>query len=475
MLRGRLTVVLLASAAGGLWGQEQLWRQLRDEGQAALDRGDLAGAEKQWGAAETEARNLGTKSPQFLEGHLNLARLYTLEWRFPEATAFLDEVAKLSPAAASDWQTLAIRGRLEKAESNLPLAEKDLDAALTIVTRTLGADHPKTAEVLSALGDVRRERDAFSTAEDNLRRAVGILAETTGLPGLDTVEARLGAARLMFDGGSYSNTQREALADADTAQKAGGLARAALGDCLTTLGEAYAALGQTEFARSSLERALEGNTSVFGPQSLRSIPALTALADLAASTGEAGTASPLLDRADAIFKANPQPDWLPRAQALLVSAKVALAAKRLDAAEMALAQAREIASRKLGEGSLFMAQVLEVRGDLRLESGNADRIDRAEADYRAAMTARERLLPANHPDLARSFADLGRIYQLRGQYVTADDFYKKPLQMLDRVAGNDGFALIPTLQKYENFLRDQGRTSDARGIQERIERLRKER
>src|SRR5262249_39400316 len=62
---------------------------------------------------------------------------------------------------------------------------------------------------------------------------------------------------------------------------------------------------------------------------------------------------------------------------------------------------------------------------------------KAEAFYRRALDIREKALGGDHPDTAESLCNLGALYHLQGMYMKAEPFYKRSLIIREKALGED--------------------------------------
>jgi Tfp pilus assembly protein PilF len=466
----RVSVVLLAGATGIAGQGQPVWQQLREAGQAALDRGDLPRAELQWVSALDPA-NIGGRNDRLAASQIDLAGLYTIEGRLFEAQALLrDAQTSLQRAgtdSTSDYAWLMAAGQLHIESSEFSQADGELNSALKAARSGFGPDHPRTAAAYSALGELKLREYAPAEAADSLRLAAGILAEIYGPRNAAVVEAQARQARLLLMRGRYVESAAMARPAVDAAEKMGPAGGLCLPDALLALGLADAALGRSGDATVALSRAVTKGAEVFG-RGLRLPRYYTALADATLATGQPSRAGEIAAVALSLAKSDPMPDWLPEAEALATAARIAIALQKSPEAGTDLQQALAIAGKRLGPDNLFLADLMELRGDLYLSLKD---MNSASGYYRQALASRENKLTPGHPDVARSLVDMARMYQAQNQPDTAESMYLKAIRLLENAWKNDCFCLVPTLQSYEGFLRQQNRTREAQDIGDRVTNL----
>jgi tetratricopeptide (TPR) repeat protein len=440
-------------------------------GQAALDRGDLDEASRQWVLGLIDAQQSG-EPDRLSASQLDLATIYTLRWQFPEASAALESarVTESSANAAARFQADFVAAGYEAATSDLAAAGRDLQDAIDLAKTSLalGEDHPKTATLYSMLGLVELQSEQYAKSGEDLRRAVGIFVETYGPEYVETAVARNRYAGLLLAEGRYNDALQQAAGAVDTARKLGPAGRLALGDALLTRGLINLAARRLAAAADNLQESLNVARAVFGNQ-MRTVPCLTALADLSLERGDLPQGLDLIKQAFEMYNGNPVPNWLPAVEALRVGAKIAARDHRPQDAAAFLDRALQMAIARLSAGSLLAARVTETRGDLAFDAGDTDR---AETDYKQASEARQRLLTPGHPDLARSLTDIAQLSARRGlPYIAVDSLFKEAIKNITLETGNDSFGLIPTLERYASFLRLQKREQEAADLDKKVELL----
>lgn len=438
-------------------------------GQAALDRGDLDEAYRQWNQGLIDAQQSGARD-RLSSSQLDLATIYTIRWQFLEASAALDSarIPGSSPDAPAQFQADSVAAGYEDATSDLTAAGRDLQDAINLAKTSLalGEDHPKTAALYSLLGLVELQSEQYAKSGEDLQRALGIFSETYGPEHIETTVARDRYARLLLSEGRYNDALQQAARAVETARKLGPAGRLVLGDALLTRGRINLAARRLAAAADNLQESLNVARAVFGNR-LRTVPCLTALADLSLERGDVAQSLSLINQVLEMYNGNPVPNWLPAVEALRVGAKVAAQDRRQQDASVFLDRALQMAVAQLGSGSLLAAGVTETRGDLAFDAGDTDR---AETDYKQALEARQRLLTPGHPDLARSLTEIAQVSAKRGlPYIAVDPLYKEAINDITLETGNDSFGLIPTLERYAAFLRLQKRDQDAEEWDKKVE------
>lgn len=469
VLIASLCFSLSTNAVHGQGGASDQERHLA--GQAALDRGDLDEAARQWMLGLIDAQQSGSPD-RLASSQLDLAIVYTIRWQFPEASAALESARPALSSFGADAKFRAdfVTAGYEAATSDFVTATRDLQDAIELAKTSLalGEDHPKTAILYSLLGLVELQSEQYSKANQDLQRALGILMETYGPEHIETAVARDRYALLLFTGGDYNQALQQAARAVDTARKLGPAARAVLGDALLTEGRINLAANRLAAAASDLQESLSVIRAVFGDRP-PTVPVLTALAQLSLKRGNIGESSQLIKRATDLYNGDPVPNWLPAVEIFRESAEIAAHDQRPQDVGALIAEALRIATARLGSASLLAARVIETRGDLALDTGD---LDRAEADFKQVMETRQRLLTPGHPDVGKGLTEIALVSAKRGlPAIAVDSLYKEAISSITAEHGDDSFSLIPTLEAYSSFLRSQKRDSEAEELDKKVRRM----
>jgi nephrocystin-3 len=119
--------------------------------------------------------------------------------------------------------------------------------------------------------------------------------------------------------------------------------------------------------------------------------------------------------------------------------------------------ARDGESEKTADLATRLGLFLHAAGDL----------SHIEGFFRQALAIRERVLPPDSPDIARSLNDLGGLSYRQGKYPQAETFFKRSLAIIEKASGTDPAALAVTLNNLAELYRAQGRYLEAEPLYER--------
>ncbi|MEM7158581.1 MAG: tetratricopeptide repeat protein [Myxococcota bacterium] len=197
-----------------------------------------------------------------------------------------------------------------------------------------------------------------------------------------------------------------------------------------TLGHAQALLasGRDERARKLVDDALERAEALAYPPLLAEAQALSG--ELSSHAGNHEEAAATLSQAYFTALRVHHDDVAAAAAASLtyvVGYRLARPAEGRQWGEHALAMGLRV-----GEGQLEEARA---RHNLGVLANSAGDNDAASTHYERAFALRTALLPADHPDLARSLNALGNVHLRRGEYDHALGRYQEALALRERVYG----------------------------------------
>jgi serine/threonine-protein kinase len=325
------------------------------------------------------------------------------------------------------------------------------------------ADQPEVrVELMATVGDIHRELGLYSQADHLLTSALETARALVPGGGVMLAEVLRRTGRLRLETGEYGEAEdllREALA----------LYRQQPQDMRSEIGATLAHLGWTFYDRGDDTRAealfresLAIRRERFGNEHRDVAASLAEVGMVVRNRGEYAAAEPLLRQALDLRRR-----LLPESHPALADSLSSLATVKrnlgdLDAAEALYREALDLMIRTRGDAHAYvatvtsnLARVLQLRGALKeaeqllrraltirrealgerhpLVAMNlndlgrllydAGALDRAEALYDEALNA----YPANHPWRSATVFNLGRVYETRGDYRSAERMYRQAL------------------------------------------------
>jgi serine/threonine protein kinase len=316
-----------------------------------------------------------------------------------------------------------LRGTLRQALGTIYLnlglytpAETLLAPALSDFEANLGTDPAELREMQSNVARLHYVHGHYREAERYARRALGL---SSGKTIAEQVESRALLGHIAFARGDFRQAEhffrevvrlQAAPKGTDEASMAG-----ALNDLACTLHEQ----GRLSDARALYERSLAMRRRLFGETHADVFESLYNLARLYHDQGE-----------------------LPRAEELF---------RRAHEVRETVASYHPIRPRLLhGLGALLLERAEYDEAGLRLHD---------------ALGLRRNILPDDHPDIARSLAELGRLAHALERFRDAEFFYREGLKRLERTLGPDHPDRISVANNLAVFLAEErGRVHEAEAL-----------
>ena len=415
----RETIELVESGAGAD-GDERRLADLRDDlGVSLTHLAKFEEAEASLRQALASRRRLGVAHPGIAESLNHLGVLAgVFRGDFAAAEPLLREAVAIQRARGAGAEldlaeALNDLGRCLSSLGRLPEAEVTLREALGLHRALLGERSREYADDLNALGNVLNRSGAHDEAERLQREALALRRELFGERHGDVAQSLRSLAAVLWLRGELEDAA-SVLEEAVAAYRAlyGGEHQ---GVTIVTLDLAYVRLELGELAEA--ERLFRGVTEV-----VNRVPSST---DRERTRAQLGLGATLLER-----------ERLPEAEPLLREAyrrtrgggvgnvriatgaatllsraalelgRLELAVGRLEHAEELLVEAERAYREEYGQGHVRSARAAMWLGVCRARLG---RREEAEALLRSALEVQQAKLPASHPHLAATRAELARL------------------------------------------------------------------
>jgi len=240
--------------AAGLLGLAELYRAQGDwdQAQKSLDE-----------CLAIRGQALGQDHPALASPLLLQAELLRERRRFPEAAGIYERVRKIQYRAFQDSEhpdaarTLSYLGQLHAMQEDYPRAQEELDRALQIRTKRLGAEHPDTASSWEALGALHRAAGRHADAEKAYRRALEFRQKTLGPAHPDVARSQSHLANLYVERHRYPEARSAYEAARKVLEGALGPDSLPVAEVVQNLGAVFDSEGQQyEKARRAYEDSL---------------------------------------------------------------------------------------------------------------------------------------------------------------------------------------------------------------------------
>lgn len=421
-----LLLLLLLTAPAAAEDVGLAWTREAEEGVAAAQAGDLAGAERAFRAAHALAAQLPPDDARRATAAHNLGFALYGRGRPDEAVAYYREALGLRERLFGRWhpitaQSLSSLGEALRATGQRAAAEDAHLRALEIRRTRLAVGHPELAESLTAYGVLLIDLGRFEEAEAALRESLEIRLRVLGERQLPVAETRAHLAALAFARGRYPE------------------------------------------AEGWYRRALEVEEAVFGDASPALVPSLTNLALVARVQGRDADAARLLERALRCQLADPEaaPADTARLRAQLGAAlaRAGEHGRARDELERSIAATEQA----LGPDTPELAGPLVALAGVERQAHP----DAALALLRRAVALDEEAEPGGGPRLAAALHNLAMLQIDRGELDEAGEL----LGRTAGIQGQDAGDLARTLARHADLLAATGRGAAAQALQDRARKL----
>jgi tetratricopeptide (TPR) repeat protein len=271
-----------------------------------------------------------------------------------------------------------------------PEARKQLERALELQRRVLGAENPTTLKTISRLGFTAEFQGRYPQAAALFNQALEIQRRVLGSQHRDTLDSMNGLANVDLNQGKY--TQAEALT------------------------------GQT----------LEIRSRVLGPEHPETLASMNNLANVYTTQGKYAQAETLYSQTLEIRRRVRGPEHPDTLASMNNLANVYLNQGKYAQAEALFGQTVEIQPRVLGPEH---PNTLLSMNNLAAVYDHDGKYVQAETLDSQVLKIRRRVLGPEHPDTLQSMNNLAGVYTDEGKYAQAEPLYSQTLEIRSRVLG----------------------------------------
>jgi eukaryotic-like serine/threonine-protein kinase len=334
-----------------------------------------------------------------------------------------------------------------------PDARTQLERALEVERRALGAEHPKTLRTMSRLGCLTYLQGRNPEAEALLDRTLKIQRRVMGPEHPDTLRSMFYLAVTYEEQSKFP--QAEAL-EGQTLE----IQRRVLGpehlDTTTSMGELasiYAEQGKYPQAEALNSQALEIQRRVLDPEHPRTLSTMTQLGLDYQRENKYAQAETLDSQLLEIRRRVQGPEHPDTVGALGNLASVYSDEGKSEQAEALDRQTLDIHRRVLGpEHPLALAAA----NNLALVYHDEGKYEQAEALQNEVLEVRRRTLGAEHARTLSSMSNLAQTLASEGKYAEAEPLFKQALEVQRRVVGPEHPRTLLTSSNLANMYQRQG-------------------
>jgi tetratricopeptide (TPR) repeat protein len=431
---------------------------------------EVATARRAGGAREQARRALidAIETVYYWSGDLDDPRNWTPRARRLDALALalvggdtaIPEGAEKPAIRLMDRLAAYRHGALAAYTQARPLFER----ALAIREKTLGPEHPDTAQNLDNLARVLHHQGDLAGARPLYERALAIRERALGPDRRHTAWSLHNVAGLLLAQGDLAGARplfERALA---ICEKVLGPDHPNTATCLSGLAFLLKAQGDLAAARPLFERALAIDEKALGSDHPDTAVRLSGLALVLQAQGDLAGARPLFERALAIDEKALGSDHPGTAIRLNNLASLFQAQGDLTAARPLFERALAIRQKALGpdhpdtaSGLNNLAVLLFLQGDL---AGARPLFERALAIF-------EKALGPDHPDTASGLYNLARVLRSQGDFTGARPLFERALAIREKVLGPDHPDTLTSAGALAGCLDSLGRLDEAAPLHRR--------
>lgn len=243
----------------------------------ALARAEFLEQQGEWEQAEALLRRtivertdrVGPRDRRVLRLRNNLALSLGSQGQYEDAlTEYQALVAAQEAEDPTHWEVAAARANLASAAARLgnnELAETEFRAALDLLERTLGADHPRTLLVRGNLAHQWTRQERNTEAEAELRKIISRWEARGSADHPWHVFARTFLSRALYAQGEFEAAETELRAALEIQRRSSGPNHPRVAESRRNLGVILVEMGKTAQAEAELTAALAIQVEAVGP------------------------------------------------------------------------------------------------------------------------------------------------------------------------------------------------------------------
>lgn len=228
-----------------------------------------------------------------------------------------------------------------------------------------------------------------------------------------------------------------------------------------TMGETYTDLGLYQDARKQLERALELQRQVYGPENRKTLDTMIRLGRAASNQGNYAEAEALYNQALGISRRVLGPEHPETVSAMFGLAQAYDDRGKYPQAEELFHQSLEIRRRVLGPEHPDTLKSMSWLGDTYNQQG---KYAQAEALDSQCLEISRRVLGPEHPETLQTMSNLARVYSGQAKFAQAETLLMQTLEIGRRVLGPEHFFTLATMARLADLYVSEGKQAEAEPI-----------
>jgi serine/threonine protein kinase/tetratricopeptide (TPR) repeat protein len=305
-----------------------------------------------------------------------------------------------------------------------PEARTQLERALDLQRRVLGAENPKTLKTISRLGFTAYRQGSYPQAEALFSQALEIQRRVLGPEHPDILYSMNGLANVHKDQGNYAQAEALFSQTLEIRRRVLGFEHRDTLASMNNLAIAYVEQGKYAQAEALQSRALEIKRRVLGPEHPSTLTSMSNLAVVYLDQGKYAQAETLHVQMLAIQRRVLGPEHPDTLDSMSNLANVYNAQGKYAQAETLASQTLQIRRRVLGPEH---PDTLMSMNNLSLVYDSQGKYAQAEALFRQTVGIERRVLGPELPLTLSVVSDFASMYQRQGKYALAETYAAQAL------------------------------------------------
>jgi tetratricopeptide (TPR) repeat protein len=306
-----------------------------------------------------------------------------------------------------------------------PEARTQLERALDLRRRVLGAKDPKTLGTLSRLGHTAFLQGRFGEAETMFGQALELQRRVLGSEHPEALTSMNGLANVYYSQGKYPQAEALFSRSLEIQRRVLGPEHSATLMSMNNLANAYFSQGKYPQAEAIHSQSLEIERRVIGPEHPNTLMSMNNLAIVYSLQGKYSQAKDLFSRTVEIRRRVLGPEHPDTLSSISNLANVYGRQGKNAEAEALYIHVLEIQRRVLGSEHL---RTLRSMNNLAAIYDGEGKYGQAEALYGQTLEIERRVLGEQHPTTLTSMANLANAYSSQGKYPQAEALFSKTLE-----------------------------------------------
>ncbi len=362
----------------------------------------------------------------------------------------------------------AIRDTIGRTYNELglyPEARTQLERALELHRRVLGAKNPNTLKTIGRLGYTAYLQGKYPEAESLCRQALEAQRRVLGPEHPDTLTSMENLANVYTDQGKYAQAGALLSRTLEIRRRVLGPEHPATLSSINNLAVTYESQGKYEQAEGLYSQNLEIERRVLGPEHPNTLISMNNLANVYLEQGNYPQAEALHGQVLEIERRVLGPEHPGTLGSMNNLATVYYVQGKYEQAGALYGQTLEIQRRDLGPEHPNTLRSMTNLASVRLDRG---KYAEAQALCRQALEAQRRVLGPEHPETLGSMDNLANSYLAQGKYARAEALYSETLTISRPALGPENPVTLTILSDFASMYQRQGRyaLAEAHAVQD---------